>query len=144
MLVGNVISSKESQPKNTFLSMVTTSFGIVIDVRDEQKENAPNPIVVTLSGIVIDVRDEQPEKAYSSIDVMLFEMITDVKDEQSENAFCPIVVPLLIITSFRLVFLIYEIAKEGICAFSIGHPINASYSIDVTPLGMVIVFKDVQ
>ena len=117
---------------------------MVIVVRDEQPLNALDPIDVTLFGIVIDVRDEQPEKAYSSIDVMLFEMITDVKDGQSENAFCPIVVPLLIITSFRLVFLIYEIAKEGICAFSIGHPVNAYSPIDVTLLGMVIVFKDVQ
>ena len=117
---------------------------MVIVVRDEQPLNALDPIDVTLFGIVIDVRDEQPEKAYSSIDVMLFEMITDVKDGQSENAFCPIVVPLLIITSFRLVFLIYEIAKEGICAFSIGHPENALYPIDVTLPGIVIDFKDVQ
>ena len=49
----------------------------------------------------------------------LFGIVIDVRDVQSKNARFPIVVPLVIITSFSLLFLIYEIANEGIVADSI-------------------------
>ena len=49
----------------------------------------------------------------------------DVRDEQLENALFGIDVPLVIATSFRLLFLICDIAKAGICALSIGQPLNA-------------------
>ena len=78
------------------------------------------------------------------IDVTLSEIVMNVKDEQFWKALPPIDVPLVITTFFSLLFLMYKHAIAGIVASSIGQPLNALLSIDVTLSGIVIEVRDEQ
>ena len=89
----------------------------ITSTRLKQKLNAPDPILVTPLPIV-----------------------TLVSLEQFSNAEEPII-PEVITTSIKLLFGIAEIADAGIVAFAILHPLNATESMLVTPLPIVMLVR---
>ena len=83
--------------------MLVTLFGIEISVKLPQPENAEPPMLVTLFGIEISVRLLQPENAASLIVVTLSGIVTFVKFVQLLKKFAGMLLPPVMMTSFKLV-----------------------------------------
>ena len=74
--LGNLISSKDSQPINKPLEIVTRFFGSLMLFRLLQVQNAPSSMEMTLSGNVTLSRVEQPLKASLPIEFTPSKIVT--------------------------------------------------------------------
>ena len=114
-LSGTVILVREVQPSKARPPMVIISLGISISVRAVQFLNAFQPMETTVSGIIILSRDEQSLNAYPSMEITPSAIVTLSREVQPENP--STIVPLKIVTVFRLSFGIYVITFAGAVAF---------------------------